>query len=122
MRIEDHNKRQFYEVESRQGNWSVRQLDRQIQSLLYERTSLSRSKQAVIARAHHQNQIERPEDAIKEPYILDFLNLRDDYSESDLEDALISHVVQPTLVRSIIHVGKLRQNEQLHVLVSGLVY
>ncbi len=92
MRIEDPAKRQFYEVESRQGNWSVRQLDRQIQSLLYERTSLSRRKRIVIARAHLQNQIERPEDAIKEPYVLDFLNLRDDYSESDLEDALIKHL------------------------------
>lgn len=92
MRIEDSAKRQFYEAECRRGNWSVRQLDRQIQSLLFERTSLSRRKSDVISRANAENIIQRPEDAIKEPYVLDFLNLRDDYSESDLEDALIKHL------------------------------
>ncbi len=92
IRIENLDKRKFYEAESVNGNWSLRQLNRQIQALLYERTALSRRKQTVIARAHHQNLIERPEDAIKEPYVLDFLDLRDDYSESDLEDALIKHL------------------------------
>jgi len=92
MRIESQEKRKFYEIESINGNWSWRQLNRQIQALLFERTALSRRKQVVLSTAHNQNTIQRPEDAIKEPYILDFLNLRDDYSESELEDALIRHL------------------------------
>ncbi len=92
MRIKDKSQRDFYEAMCLKGSWSFRQLERQIQALLYERTALSRRRQIVIAKAHTKNLMERPEDAIKEPYVLDFLNLRDDYSESDLEDALIKHL------------------------------
>ncbi|MDP3919183.1 MAG: PDDEXK nuclease domain-containing protein [Candidatus Omnitrophota bacterium] len=92
MRIQDPAKRQFYEVESRQGNWSVRQLDRQIQSLLYERTSLSRRKQMVLSKDDEHSVVIRPVDEFKDPYILEFLNLKDEYSESQLEDALIHHM------------------------------
>ncbi|MHB8276687.1 MAG: PDDEXK nuclease domain-containing protein [Candidatus Humimicrobiaceae bacterium] len=92
MRIEEPFNREFYEVESIRGNWSVRQLDRQIQSLLYERTALSKRKLAVIAKAHEKPLTLKPEDEIKDPYILEFLGLKDEYSESQLEEALIKHL------------------------------
>ena len=60
--------------------WSVRQLDRQIQSMLYERTALSRRKMSVIAKAHEKPITLKPEDEIKDPYILEFLGLKDEYS------------------------------------------
>jgi predicted nuclease of restriction endonuclease-like (RecB) superfamily len=92
MRIDDSFKREFYETESTKGNWSVRQLDRQIQSMLYERTALSKRKLAVIDKANKNQIIMRPEDEIKDPYILEFLGLKDEYSESQLEEALIKHL------------------------------
>lgn len=92
MRIEESFKREFYEAECIRGNWSVRQLDRQIQSMLYERTALSKRKLAVIAKAHERPITLKPEDEIKDPYILEFLGLKDEYSESQLEEALIRHL------------------------------
>jgi predicted nuclease of restriction endonuclease-like (RecB) superfamily len=92
MRLDEPFKREFYEAESIRGNWSVRQLDRQIQSMLYERTALSKRKLAVIAKAHEKPIILKPEDEIKDPYVLEFLGLKDEYSESQLEEALIKHL------------------------------
>lgn len=92
MRLEEAFKREFYESECIQGNWSVRQLDRQIQSMLYERTALSKKKLSIIAKAHEKPIILKPEDEIKDPYILEFLGLKDEYSESQMEDALIHHL------------------------------
>lgn len=92
MRLEEPFKREFYEAECIRGNWSVRQLDRQIQSMLYERTALSKRKLAVIAKAHEKPITLKPEDEIKDPYILEFLGLKDEYSESQLEEALIKHL------------------------------
>jgi len=92
IRLDEPFKREFYEAECIRGNWSVRQLERQIQSLLYERTALSRRKMAVIAKAHKKPIIINPEDEIKDPYILEFLGLKDEYSESQLEEALIRHL------------------------------
>ena len=92
MRLDEQFKREFYEAECIRGNWSVRQLDRQIQSMLYERTALSRRKMAVIAKAHEKPIALKPEDEIKDPYILEFLGLKDEYSESQLEEALIRHM------------------------------
>jgi len=92
MRMEEPFKREFYEAECIRGNWSVRQLDRQIQSMLYERTALSKRKMAVIAKAHEKPITLKPEDEIKDPYILEFLGLKDEYSESQLEEALIRHL------------------------------
>ena len=86
--------RKFYEAESLRGGWSVRQLDRQVGTLFYERTALSKNKAKMLAGGTKA----RPEDAvsveeeIKNPYVLEFLNLRDDYAESDLEDALVRHL------------------------------
>jgi len=92
MRLDEPLKREFYEVECIRGNWSVRQLDRQIQSMLYERTALSKRKLSVIAKAHEKPITLRPEDEIKDPYILEFLGLKDEYSESQLEEALIKYL------------------------------
>jgi len=92
MRLDEPFKREFYEAECTRGNWSVRQLDRQIQSMLYERTALSKRKLAVIDKAHEKPIILKPEDEIKDPYILEFLGLKDEYSESRLEEALIRHL------------------------------
>jgi len=92
MRLDEPLKREFYESESIKGNWSVRQLDRQIQSMLYERTALSKRKLAVIAKAHEKPIVLKPEDENKDPYILEFLGLKDEYSESQLEEALIRHL------------------------------
>ena len=92
MRLDEPSQREFYETECIWGNWSVRQLDRQIQSLLYERTALSKRKAAVIAKAHVKPIVLKPEDELKDPYILEFLGLKDEYSESQLEEALIRHM------------------------------
>ena len=91
LSVKDEHARQFYEAEALRGGWSVRQLDRQIGSQFYERTALSKNKAAMLAKGA----VAKPEDsvalgdAIKDPYVLEFLDLKDEYSESDLEDALI---------------------------------
>lgn len=89
--VKDDHARQFYEAEALRGGWSVRQLDRQINSQFYERTALSKNKAAMLVKGA----VPKPEDAvsaadaIKDPYVLEFLDLKDEYSESDLEQALI---------------------------------
>lgn len=83
--------RDFYETEALRGGWSVRQLDRQIASQFYERTALSRDKAAMLEKGAvpAPGDAMAPEEAIKDPYVLEFLDLKDEYSESDLEEALI---------------------------------
>lgn len=83
--------RRFYETEALRGGWSVRQLDRQVNSQFYERTALSRNKAAMLTKGAVANPEDTvtPEEAIKDPYVLEFLNLKDEYSESELEAALI---------------------------------
>ncbi len=92
--IEDPWKRAFFENECIQANWSVRQLRRQIGSLLYERTGLSKNKKAVIARARKQAPQATFADLIRDPYVLEFTGLaeRPEYLESDLESALLTHL------------------------------
>ena len=91
LSVKDGNARRFYEAEALRGGWSVRQLDRQIGSQFYERTALSRNKAAMLAKGAvpKPEDAVTPDDAIKDPYVLEFLDLRDEYSESDLEAALI---------------------------------
>ena len=94
LSVRNTHAREFYEAEALRGGWSVRQLDRQINSQFYERTALSRDKAAMLARgseAQPEDQV-LPEQGIKDPYVLEFLDLKDEYSESDLEEALISHL------------------------------
>ena len=94
IRTEDPLKRAFYEVECVRGNWSVRQLQRQIGSLLYERTGLSINKEAVVRRADKQEQSPPIAALLRDPYILEFAGLaeRPSYSEADLETALLDHL------------------------------
>jgi len=86
--------RDFYHTEALRGGWSVRQLDRQINSLFYERTALSKNKAAMLAKGAKPQPGETltAEEAIRDPLVLEFLNLRDEYSETELEDALIRHL------------------------------
>jgi predicted nuclease of restriction endonuclease-like (RecB) superfamily len=83
--------RGFYETEALREGWSVRQLDRQVNSQLYERIALSRNKAALLAKAAEPapGDAMTPEEAIKDPFVLEFLDIKDEYSESELEDALI---------------------------------
>ncbi len=86
--------RAFYEAEALRGGWSVRQLDRQISTLFYERTLLSKNKAAMLKKGEEAipEDIVSPEEEIKDPFVLEFLNLKDEYSESELEEALIQHL------------------------------
>ena len=83
MRIEDIGTRNFYEIEAIQNNWSLRELKRQVNSSLYERLVLSKDKEKVKELAVKGQIIEKAEDVIKDPYILEFLGLdeKSDYSE-----------------------------------------
>jgi len=94
LSVKNEMARAFYETETLRGGWSVRQLDRQIGSQFYERTALSHNKAAMLQKgeASEPGDLLTPEQAIKDPFILEFLNLKDEYSESDLEDALIRHL------------------------------
>jgi len=94
LSVRNESARTFYEAEALRCGWSVRQLDRQINSQFYERAALSQNKAALLEQG---SQIEvgdamTPEEAIKDPFVLEFLDLKDQYSESDLEDALIQHL------------------------------
>ena len=84
----------FYETEALRGGWTIRQLDRQIGTQFYERTALSRNKAAMLRRgeARKLGDAMTPEEEIKDPYVLEFLGLKDEYSESDLEAALIAKI------------------------------
>ena len=94
LSVKNEQARKFYEVESLRGGWSVRQLDRQINSLFYERTALSRNKAKVLVKGAVANREDAitPEEEIKDPYVLEFLGLKDEYSESDIEEALVLHL------------------------------
>lgn len=91
MTVTNREARIFYETEATRGGWTVRQLDRQINAMFYERTMLSRNKAALITHGGHAVTTDHitPEEEIKDPYVLEFLDLKDEYSESDLEQALI---------------------------------
>jgi len=94
LSVQNPDARTFYEAEALRGGWTVRQLARQIDSQFYERTALSRNKAAMLKKGA----VPKPEDAvtpeeeIKDPFVLEFLGLKDEYSESDLEAALISQL------------------------------
>lgn len=91
-RIENVAERSFYEIESFEENWSLEELKRQYDSALYERLALSRNKKEVKKLSKKGQVIKRPQDVIKEPYILEFLGLEPHhtYTENDLEQALIN--------------------------------
>ena len=92
MRIENINARNFYEIEAFENNWSLRELKRQVNSSLYERLVLSKDKEKVKELAVKGQIIEKAQDVIKDPYILEFLGLdeKSDYSENKLETEIIN--------------------------------
>lgn len=94
MAVQSEEARAFYEAESLKNGWSLRQLSRQISTQFYERTLLSRNKAAMLDSGSQPQpgDVGRPEEEIKNPFVLEFLNLKDEYSESDLEEALIQHI------------------------------
>lgn len=89
LKIADEDERSFYEIEAANNNWSVRELQRQYNAALYERVALSRDKKGVKDLATKGQVIEKPTDALKSHYVLEFLDLKEDnrYSETDLETA-----------------------------------
>ena len=93
-RIMSPHARSFYELEADSNHWSVRELERQISSLLFERLALSRDKQGLMALATQGQEIQTPEDAIKDPVVLEFLGLPESSKlvESDLEEALLTNL------------------------------
>ncbi len=94
MRITDEKERRFYEIESAAQNWSIRELERQFNSSLYERLVLSRDKKKVKYLSKKGHILSTPQDAVKEPYVLEFLGLKEEssYSETDLETAIINKI------------------------------
>jgi predicted nuclease of restriction endonuclease-like (RecB) superfamily len=91
MRIDDELERKFYELESLKNNWSLRELERQYDSALFTRLSFSKDKDDVYQLAISGQVLEKPQDAIKDPYILEFLGIevQSYYSENELEQRLI---------------------------------
>lgn len=94
IKIDDSLKRLFYEVKTIKGNWSVRELQRQIYAQTYERIGLSTNKKELIASITSVTETLLPEQIIKDPYILEFTGLetKAKYSENDLEMALLNHL------------------------------
>ncbi len=94
LSVPNEQARDFYEIEALRGGWTVRQLDRQISSQFYERTALSQDKAAMLQKGQEARPEDtvQPEESIKDPFVLEFLDLKDEYSESDLEDALVHHL------------------------------
>ena len=94
LSVRNESARQFYETEALRGGWSVRQLDRQIGSQFYERIALSKNRAVMLTAGHRKRpeDIALPGEQIKDPFVLEFLGLKDEYSESDLEEALIRHL------------------------------
>ncbi len=103
MRIQNEDERSFYEIEASKSGWSVRTLQRQYNSSLYERLALSRDKEAVMQLAKEGNIIAKPEDIVKQPTVLEFLGMEEKakYSETDLESAIIDK-----LQKFLLEMGK----------------
>lgn len=103
IRIQNADERKFYEIEATQNNWSFRELERQFDSSLYERLALSKDKKNIKELALQGQIIEKPEDLIKDPYILEFTGLPElpQYSESELEQRLIDN-----LQKFLLELGK----------------
>ncbi len=102
-RIDDERARYFYMKEAESENWSVRELSRQINSMLFERLALSRDKKGIRKLAERGHLVREPQDLIKDPYVLEFLGIPEKtvYSEKELETALIDN-----LQKFLLELGK----------------
>ncbi len=96
MRIDNVDERHFYEIESIKNDWSLTELKRQYNSSLYERIALSTDKDKVYRLALEGQKVETAKDAVKDPYVLEFLGLKElpEYSESELESRIIDNLQQ----------------------------
>ncbi|MCF0215716.1 MAG: DUF1016 domain-containing protein [Fibrobacteraceae bacterium] len=103
MHIENPEERKFYEIETKNSNWSLRELKRQFDSSLYERLALSKDKKAVAKLSKRGVVVENPKDIVKDPYVLEFLGLPEKscYSESQLEQEIINK-----LEKFLLELGK----------------
>ncbi len=103
MRIHNEEERSFYEIEANSNGWSLRELERQFNSALYERLALSRDKAAIKELATQGQTVASPTDIIKDPYVLEFLGLPEqaNYNETDLENTVISK-----LEKFLLELGK----------------
>ncbi|RZN41272.1 DUF1016 domain-containing protein [Escherichia sp. E2593] len=93
LSVKNADARSFYEKETLRCGWSVRQLERQIATQFYERTLLSYDKSAMLQQHAPAETHILPQQAIRDPFVLEFLELKDEYSESDFEEALINHLM-----------------------------
>lgn len=118
MKIENEYERNFYEIEAINNNWSVRELTRQYNSSLYERIALSKDKKKLTELSKKGQQIVKPIDMLKDPYILEFLELKEEsvYTETELETALINK-----LENFLLELGKgfLFQSRQQRISFDG---
>ncbi|TGX83209.1 DUF1016 domain-containing protein [Palleniella muris] len=96
IQMDDPDKREYYELEAVNNGWTAREMERQIHSQLYERLLLSNDKEAVLAVARKKRVPQTPQEIIKDPMILEFLGLerKAEYYESDMENAIITHLQQ----------------------------
>ena len=96
MRMDNVDERHFYEIESVKNNWSLAELKRQYDTSLYQRLALSTDKDKVYRLALEGQRVESPKDAVKDPYVLEFLGLKElpEYSESEMESRIIDHLQQ----------------------------
>ncbi len=103
MRIDNIEERHFYEIESVRNDWSLSELKRQYNSSLYERLALSSDKEAVKRLSQEGQVVEKPIDIVKDPYVLEFLNLPEleSYSETELEKRIIDN-----LQKFLLELGK----------------
>jgi len=103
MRIDNIDERHFYEIEAAQNDWSLAELKRQFNSALFERLALSKEKDKVFELANKGQVVERPQDIVKDPYVLEFLGLDElpEYSESELESRIINQ-----LQKFLLELGK----------------
>ncbi len=103
MRIENIDERNFYEIECVKNNWSLSELNRQFDTSLYERLALSRNKEKVKELSTKGQIVEKPQDLLKEPYVLEFLGLSElaSYSELELETKIIDN-----LQKFLLELGK----------------
>ncbi len=94
MRIPNIDERHFYEIEAAHNGWGIKELGRQYDSALYERLALSRDKEGIDRLSTEGQIIEKPEDLLKDPYVLEFTGLPElaKYSETDLETKIIDHL------------------------------
>lgn len=121
LAVSDKDARSFYEIEIVQNGWSVRETKRQIESMLFERLALSKDKNGLLKLAQQGQIIITPEDALKDPYVLEFLGLdeQERWLESDLEQALMDH-----LQKFLLELGKgfMFVNRQMRISINNEHY